>query len=168
MIKKLLNEPIFRYFICVSLAIATIALLPTLPPLSFQEDKGILYIRSFEMDMQRVVVTQTELASGAKQVVAEMSVKGLWYCYRAMLILAIISLFFFFSRKGLIFCDLVSILAGAYYVLLIYYAMRISDLQFATLTPTLTVVLPALTIQAMILARRCIVRSLQEESEEED
>ena len=120
------------------------------------------------MDMQRVVVAQTELATGAKQVVAEMSVKGLWYCYRAMLILAIISLFFFFSRKGLIVCDLVSILAGAYYVLLIYYAMQISDLQFATLTPTLTVVLPALTIQAMILARQCIVRSLQEESEEED
>ena len=59
-------------------------------------------------------------------------------------------------------------LAGLYYVLIIYYATRISDLHFATLSPTLMAVLPAIVMQCMILIRANVARAVLMENENEE
>ena len=50
------------------LAIGASALLFVAPPFHFQEDKGIIYVRSFSMDQTTFVVTQTEISTNMQQV----------------------------------------------------------------------------------------------------
>ena len=167
-IYKILKEPLFRHFIFVLVAIVAVALLPSKPIFSFQSDKGILYERSFSMDRHQFVVTQTDLATGAEHVTATMSVNGLYYCYLGMLFGSIACLFGFFSRKGIKICHFVIAVAGVYYGLAIFYALRMTDLHYATLFPTITIILPAIVIQMMLLARRNILRATRNENEEGD
>lgn len=167
-IYKILKEPLFRHFIFVLAAIVAVALLPSKPIFSFQSDKGIIYERSFSMDRHQFVVTQTDLATGAEHVTATMSVNGLYYCYLGMLLGCIACLFGFFSRKGIKICHFVIAVAGVYYGLAIFYALRMTDLHYATLFPTITIILPAIVIQMMLLARRNILRATRNENEEGD
>lgn len=165
-IYKIRKEPLFRHLLFTFVAIVAVALLPSKPVFSFQSDKGIIYERSFSMDRHQFVVTQTDLATGAEHVTDTMSVNGLYYCYLGMLFGSIVCLFGFFSRKGIKICHFVIAVAGVYYGLAIFYALRMTDLHYATLFPTITIILPAIVIQMMLLARRNILRAPRNEKEE--
>ncbi len=168
-IYKILKEPLVRHFIFVLAAIVATAFLPSKPIFSFQSDKGIIYERSFSMDRHQFVVTQTDLATGAEHVTATMSVNGLYYCYLGMLFGSIACMLCFFSRRKTVkVCHFVIAVAGLYYGLAVFYALRIADQYYATLFPTITIILPAIVIQMMLLTRRNILRATREENEEGD
>ena len=154
----------------MAVAIAAAALLGTRPIFNFQSDRGILYTRSFSMEDQKLfVVTQTELRTGAEEVAATMSVKGLYYCSRAMLWGSILCLLCFFSYRGrmsMIYATIAA--AGIFYVLMLVYAMRMSDQHYATLYPNFAAVLPAVVLQAMILVRRNIIAEKVDENNGEE
>ena len=154
---------IFRRWTYMAVAIVAALMLQVKPVFSFQEDKGIIYVRSFTMDQQTFQVTQTEMATGISTVTDTMSVKGFYYCYKAMLWGSILCFLCFFSWKGRIWISFfTAVIAGSYYVLMIYYAVQISDNQFATLYPTWTAILPAIVCQMMLLVRRNVINEIDE------
>ena len=159
----------YRRWLYMILAIVVSALMFKGPVFSFQQDKGILYIRSFAMDQQTFYVIQTDLKTNVEEVVETMSVKGLYYCNWALLTSCIACfLCFFSSRWRMSLCVLAVIFAGAYYIIMIYYAMQITENYFATLTPNLWAVLPAIVLQLMLIVRRNVLRKKLDENENEE
>ena len=144
----------YRRWAYMATAIIASALLTVHPPFSFHSDEGFIYVRSFSMTLQEVIVTQTELKTGIVHDTEHISVIGLYYCYRAMLIGSFLCLLCFIhvrARKVMAYLTIAA--AVAYYVLLIIYALQISG-HYATLAPTWTVFLPAIVLEVMALLVR--------------
>ena len=159
----------YRRWLYMIIAIAASALLMLRPVLSFQEDKGIKYVRSFSMDPKTFYVTQTELGTGAEQVTATMSVKGLYYCNWAMLCGCILCFLCFWNDTWRILLAIITaFIAGAYYVFMVYYALRMADNHYATLYPNLMALLPAVVLQMMVFLRQNIIKTIVAESDEEE
>lgn len=167
--KSIIPPRMIRRWIYMSIAIIAAALLGTRPVFNFQSDTGILYTRSFSMaDQKQFVVTQRELSTGAEEVAAIMSVKGLYYCSKAMLWGSMLCLLCFFSYRGrmtLIFVTVAA--AGLFYILMIVYAIRMTDQHYATLYPNFAAIWPAIVLQAMLLTRSNMIREKIDEADEE-
>ena len=167
--KSIIPPRMLRRWIYMSIAIIAAALLGTRPVFNFQSDTGMLYTRSFSMeDQKQFVVTQRELSTGAEEVAAILSVKGLYYCSKAMLWGSILCLLCFFSYRGrmtLIFVTVAA--AGLFYILMIVYAIRMTDQHYATLYPNFAAIWPAIVLQAMLLTRSNMIREKIDEADEE-
>lgn len=155
----------YRRWAYMVVAICSSLMLFTHPIFNFQEDKGIIYIRSFSMDQQNFYVTQTALSDGQKEITAVMSVKGLYYCNKLMLWSCILCLVCFINTWRALLAFITACIAGSYYVIVIYYASRISDLHYATLSPNWMMIWPAIVFQMMMLTRQNIFRSMVDEAE---
>ena len=106
------------------------------------------------------VVTQTELDTNASQITAAMSVKGLHHCNKVMLWGAILCFLCFFSNRWRVrIAIFTAFVAGAYYVLMVVYALRMADEHYATLYPNIMAVLPAIVCQMMVLTRHNVLQS---------
>ena len=166
---SLIPPRMLRRWLYMAVAIIAAATLGTRPVFNFQSDTGILYTRSFSMeDQKQFVVTQRELSTGAEEVAAIMSVKGLYYCSKAMLWGSILCLLCFFSYRGrmtLIFVTVAA--AGLFYILMIVYAIRMTDQHYATLYPNFAAIWPAIVLQAMLLTRSNMIREKIDEADEE-
>ena len=159
----------YRRWLYMVLAIAASVVLLVRPVFSFQEDKGIKYVRSFSMTQKTFYVTQTDLKNGASEVTARMSIKGLYYCAWVLVICcAACMLTMFNDRRRMGWCVIAAFVAGAYYVLMVYYAMRMSGDHYATLYPNFYALLPALVMQFMLLVRRSVARTIMEANEDEE
>lgn len=167
--KSIIPPRMLRRWIYMSIAIIAAALLGTRPVFNFQSDTGMLYTRSFSMaDQKQFVVTQREFSTGAEEVAAILSVKGLYYCSKAMLWGSILCLLCFFSYRGrmtLIFVTVAA--AGLFYILMIVYAIRMTDQHYATLYPNFAAIWPAIVLQAMLLTRSNMIREKIDEADEE-
>ena len=158
----------YRRWIYMAVAILASALLFTRPVFRFENDKGIIYVRSFEMDKTHFWVTQTELNTGIEHVTAVMSVKWLYRINKAMLWGCIICLLCFWNNGWRFWIALITAcIAGAYYLFMAYYAMKISEDHYATLYPTLMAFLPAIVLQMMVLVQQNIRRDGMYRDEEE-
>jgi len=156
----------YRRWIYMVIAIAASALLFQRPVFDFQEDKGIIYIRSFSMDQHTFYVTQTDLKTGQQEITETMSVNMLYICNKLMLWSCIICLLWFFSRRGRMWIALITaLIAGAYYLLMAYYAVKMSDMHYVTLYPHLISALPAVVIEMMILLRHNLIHAGIDEDE---
>ena len=112
--------------------------------------------------VKEFVEWRTDLQTGAKHVENTLSVWGLYSCYLVMLCGSIACLLCFFDNYlRFLFCTLVILAAGVYYVLIMYYAIRISDEFYATFYPTLTIICPAVVLLAMAWVRKDIIRNSQ-------
>ena len=150
----------YRRWIYMVIAIAASAFLFQRPVFDFQDDKGIIYIRSFSMDQTTFYVTQTDLKTGQQEITETMSVRLLYYCNKLMLWGCILCLLCFFSDQGRMWITLITaLIAGAYYILMAYYAIKMSDLHYVTLYPHLISALPAIVIEMMILIRHNLIHA---------
>ena len=151
---------LLRRWTYMIIAIVASLVLFTKPVLNFQDDKGIIYIRSFSMDEQTFYVTQTTLDNRVPEVTATMSIIGLYYCNKAMLWGCILCLLCFFSNRWrIVLATTTAIISGFYYVILAYYAIKMSDNHYATLYPNFMVIWPAIVCQMMVLTRQNVVKS---------
>ena len=158
--QKYLRMAMYRRWVYMAVAITISALLLNRSVFNFQDDKGIIYVRSFSMNQMEFTVTQTELETGLAHEWTTMSTAGLYYCDKAMLWGSILCLLCFFSDRWRIWiATLTAFIAGAYYIILIYYAMKISDLHYATFYPNFMVFMPAIVCQMMVLTRQNVIRS---------
>ena len=167
--KSIIPPRMLRRWIYMSIASIAAALLGTRPVFNFQSDTGMLYTRSFSMeDQKQFVVTQRELSTGAEEVAAILSVKGLYYCSMEMRWGSILCLLCFFSYRGrmtLIFVTVAA--AGLFYILMIVYAIRMTDQHYATLYPNFAAIWPAIVLQAMLLTRSNMIHEKIDEADEE-
>lgn len=158
--KKRALQSLYRRLAYMGVAIIASMVLFTRPVFSFQDDRGIKYVRSFTMTDTDFFVTQTELDSNISHTTATMSIRGLYYCNQVMLWGAILCLLCFFSNEWRVrIATLTAFFAGVYYVIMVYYAIRIADEQYATLYPNLMAFLPAVVCQMMILTRQNVLQS---------
>ncbi len=154
---------ILRRWVYMVIAIVAALMLEVKPVFSFQEDKGIIYVRSYAMDQKTFIMTETEMATGASSVAGAMSVKWLYRCYQAMLVGCVLCFLCFFSWKGRVWIAFfTAVIAGSYYLLMIFYAVKISDNFFATLYPNYMAIMPAITCQMMLLVRRNVLNEVDE------
>ena len=140
-------------------AILASALLFVRPVFNFQDDKGIIYVRSFSMDQKTFYVTQTDMKTGKAEITATTSVKWLYLCNKAMLWGSILCFLCFFSNPLRVFITyFVAVASGGYYLLMVYFAMKLSDMHYTTLYPNYMAVLPAIVCLMMILTGRNVIR----------
>ena len=159
---------IYRRWAYMLIAILASAVLFVKPVFTFQSDKGILYVRSFSMDQQTFYVTQTSLSDGVAEITDTMSVKWLYYLNKVMLWGSILCfLCFFHSKVRILLTYLVAGSAGAYYVMMMYYALQISDLHYATLSPNYMAILPAIICYCMIMTGRNVIQDTVAQADEE-
>jgi len=138
------------------------------PVFNFQEDKGIIYVRSFSMDQKTFFVTQTDLKTGASEITATTSVEWLYYCNKAMLWGSILCLLCVFSdRIRMVIAYITTVISGFYYVLIVYYAMKLADLHYTTLYPNYMIILPAIVCAMLILTSRNIIKTHVERADRE-
>jgi hypothetical protein len=148
----------YRRWAYMLIAIAAAAFMFTRPVFNFQEDKGIIYVRSFSMDQKMFYVTQTEIKTGAQEITAVSSVKYLYYCNKAMLWGSIICFLCFFSNPlRLTITYIVAVISGLYYVALVYYAIKLSDWHYATLYPNFMVIFPGIVCAMMVLTGKNVI-----------
>lgn len=151
------EKAMYRRWVYMAVAIIAAVVLLHHPVCNFLDDKGILYVRSFSMTQEQFVVTQTDLATNISSTTATMSVKGLYYCIKAMIVGVILCFLCFFSDKWRIIIAVVTaFIAGFYYVFLVYYISKIADLHYATVYPNFMAILPAVVCQMMLLVRKNI------------
>ena len=149
-----------RRLVYMIVAIAASWLMFLHPVFNFQDDKGIIYVRSFSMDQKMFYVTQTDIKTGAAETTAMTSVAWLYYCNKAMLWGSILCLLCVFSdRLRIAISYITTVVSGFYYVLIVYYAMKLSDLHYTTLYPNYMIVLPAIVCAMMILTSRNIIHT---------
>ena len=153
----------YRRWAYMAVAILAAVVLLERPVFNFQEDKGIKYVRSFSMTQTEFLVTQTDLNSRVSEITASMSIKGLYYCNKVMLWGAILCFLCFFSNGWRIrIAVFTAFTAGFYYLLMIYYAIQMADLHYATLYPNFIAILPAIVCQMMVLTRHNVIQYIVE------
>ena len=119
------------------------------------------------MDQKTFYVTQTTLSDHVPEVTATMSIAGLYWCNKAMLWGSILCLLCFFSNRWrILIATVTAVLAGAYYVLMVYYAMKMSDDHYATLYPNFMVIWPAIVCQFMVLTRQNVIKQIHDQADE--
>lgn len=138
------------------------------PVFNFESDKGIIYTRSFSMDQKTFYVTQTDLKTGVPEITATTSVIWLYRCNKVMLWGSILCLLCFFSdRLRLAISYITTVSSGFYYVLVVYYAMKLADLHYTTLYPNYMIILPGIVCAMMILTSRNVIKSRVESADRE-
>ena len=151
----------YRRWAYMIITIVSSLLLFLHPVFNFQEDKGIIYIRSFSMDQQNFYVTQTDLKTGAAEITSTTSVKWFYYFNQAMLWGSILCFLCFFSNQlRITIAYLTAVLAGSYYILVMYYAMMLSDLHYTTLYPNFMVILPGIVCAMMLLTSKNVIQTI--------
>jgi len=160
MINKRANT-MHKRLIYLAVAIIASAVLFLKPVFSFQDDSGIKYVRHFSMTNTDFVETLTPFDTTTHASIVKMPVRGLLYCNILMLCGSILCLLSFFDeQKQIWICIITSVFVGAYYVMMIWYAIRISDVFFATLYPNYMAILPIVVLQMMLMTRREIVHEM--------
>ena len=157
------------------IAIGASYLLIDIPTLSFQSDTGIIYVRDYSMTTELFSVTQTDMETGAREVVESMSVRGFKFSAYAMLIFSGLAFLCFFNTMWRsVLCVLAASSAGVYYLLMVYYAIQIAENHMATIYPNWGAILPFLVILMMEMVRKDTIHSLMsrvasdDEAEDED
>ena len=149
----------YRRWAYIAIALTAVCLLRITPLFTFATDKGILYDRSFTMDLHEFQVIQTTLDTNVHQVWGTISVNGLYVLQQIMFWALIVCFVVFFPTWVRWYLSMgIAITGGAFYVLMIIYAQRITDLEYATLAPSWGAFLPAVVITMMILLNRNVAK----------
>lgn len=161
------NRAMYRRWIYMAVALVAAVVLLHQAPCSFLDDKGIIYVRSFSMTQEVFTVIQTNLQTNIGNETTTMSVIGLHYCIKAMIYGIILCFLCWFSdRWRVAIAVLTAIIAGCYYVILVYYISKIADQYYATVYPNIVAILPAIVCQMMLLVRSNIINEVTADTEE--
>ena len=156
---KIRRFAMYRRLAYMAIALTAVCLMRVAPVFSFSTDKGIIYDRSFTMDLHEFKVIQTTLDTNIPYVWETMSVNGLYVVQQILFWAIIVCMLVFYPTKVRWYLSLgIAATGGVFYFLLIHYALRISDLQYATLAPTWVAFLPAVVIAMMILLNRNVAK----------
>jgi len=151
------------------LAIVASVLLLNKPVLSFLDEPGLENVRTYRMTPSRFEVHHIEMATGLDKLMGAMSVKGLYYGAWAILLGCIACALLYEShRTRIIVCSITAFLAGAYYMIMIYYAIRLSQKFFLIIYPNWITLLPLVVLITMLFIRNETVRKLIDAQQDAD
>ena len=143
------------------LAIVSSVLMLTQPVFNFLDEKGLENFRIYKMTPHRFEVHHIEMATGIDKLMGTMSVDGLFYSALAVLIGCVVCTVFYSShRLRILFSSITAFLAGAYYLIMVFYAIRLSQTFFLVLYPNWIAILPTVILITMLSIRKETVRKL--------
>ena len=157
-VKNIFKNALFRKWAYMLLAIIASCTMLTHPVCNFLDDKGIIYVRSFSMTQTEFKVTQTELQSNVSYVTDTMPVTGLLYIIIAMIIGSVLCFICFLDDQWrIVLATTTAVIAGFYYIFLIYYILKMTEDYYATVYPNAMAILPAIVSWLMIFTRKIVV-----------
>lgn len=158
-IKKKLH-PLFRWGRLV-LAIAASILLLNKPVFNAIDEKGLENLRTYKITTRTFEVHHIDYATGLDKLMGTMSLKGLFYGAWAILLGCVVcTLFYGNLQVRILAASITAILAGSYYLLMVYYAIQLSQKFYLIFYPNLIALLPAVILIIMLYIRNYTVRIL--------
>ena len=151
------------------LAIVSSIILLNKPVFNFIDERGLENTRTYVMTTRMFEVHHIEMATGIDKLMWTMSVKGLFYGALAILIGCIVCALLYESHRiRILISSITAFMAGAYYLLIGYYAIRLSQEFCLILYPNWVALLPAIVLVTMLSIRNSTVRKLMEVKQDED
>ena len=137
------------------LAIVSSIILLNKPVFNFIDEKGIVSVKTYKITTRTFEMHYVDMKTGLDELVGAMSISGLFYGALAIMVGCFLCALLYESHRiRILLSSITAFMAGAYYLLMAYYAMKISDLHYATLYPTVMAILPAIVLQMMVLVQR--------------
>ena len=151
------------------LAIVSSIILLNKPVFNFIDEKGLENTRTYIMTTRTFEVHHIEMATGIDKLMGTMSVKGFFYGALAMLIGSVVcTIFYSLHRFRILISTITAFLAGTYYLLMMYYAIRLSQEFFLILYPNWIALLPVVVLVTMLWIRKDTLRRLIDAVQDED
>ena len=151
------------------LAIVSSIILLNKPVFNFIDEKGIENTRTYVMTTRTFEVHHIEMATGIDKLMGTMSVKGFFYGALAILIGCVVcTVFYSFHRFRILISTITAFAAGTYYMIMMYYAIRLSQEFFLILYPNWVALLPVVVLVTMLWIRKDTLRRLIDAKQDED
>ena len=151
------------------LAIVSSILLLSKPVFNFVDEKGLVSVKTYKITPRTFEMHYVNMTTGLDELIGAMSISGLFYGALAILIGCVACALLYEShRLRILSASITAFLAGAYYLLIGYYAIRLSQEFFLILYPNWVALLPLVVLVTMLLIRNDTVRRLMEVKQDED
>lgn len=158
--KRRVNRQV-RKWVRLVLAIVASVFLLNKPVFSFPDEIGLEHVRTHTMTPHRFERHHIEMATGIDKLVGAMSVKGLYYCAIAIFIGCIACVVVYESHQlRIISSTITACFAGVYYLLMFYYAIKLTEKFFLMLYPNFYALLPLIVLICMLSIRKETVHRL--------
>ena len=151
------------------LAIVSSIILLNKPVFNFIDEKGLVSVKTYKITTRTFEMHYVNMTTGLDELVGAMSISGLFYGALAILIGCVACALLYEShRLRILSASITAFMAGAYYLLIGYYAIRLSQKFFLILYPNWVALLPAIVLVTMLWIRNSTVRKLMEVKQDED
>ena len=151
------------------LAIVSSIILLNKPVFNFIEEKGIVSVRTFKITTRTFEMHYVDMKTGLDELVGAMSISGLFYGALAIMVGCFLCALLYESHRiRILISSITAFMAGAYYLLIGYYAIRLSQEFCLILYPNWVALLPAIVLVTMLWIRNSTVRKLMEVKQDED
>ena len=151
------------------LAIVSSILLLSKPVFNFVDEKGLVSVKTYKITPRTFEMHYVNMTTGLDELVGAMSISGLFYGALAILIGCVACALLYEShRLRILSASITAFMAGAYYLLIGYYAIRLSQEFCLILYPNWVALLPLVVLVTMLLIRNDTVRRLMEVKQDED
>ena len=151
------------------LAIVSSIILLNKPVFNFIDEKGIVSVKTYKITTRTFEMHFVDMKTGLDELVGAMSVKGLFYGALAILLGCIVCTLFYEDLEiRILSASITAFMSGAYYLLIGYYAIRLSQEFCLILYPNWVALLPAIVLVTMLWIRKDTLRRLIDAKQDED
>ena len=151
------------------LAIVSSIILLNKPVFNFIEEKGIVSVRTYKITTRSFEMHYVDMKTGLDELVGAMSISGLFYGALAIMVGCFLCALLYESHRiRILISSITAFMAGAYYLLIGYYALRLSQEFCLILYPNWIALLPIVVLVTMLWIRKDTLRRLIDAKQDED
>ncbi len=167
--KKQKRNRMIRKWGRLVLAIVSSILLLSKPVFNFVDEKGLVSVKTYKITPRTFEMHYVNMTTGLDELVGAMSISGLFYGALAILIGCVACALLYEShRLRILSASITAFMAGVYYLLIGYYAIRLSQEFCLILYPNWVALLPLVVLVTMLVIRNDTVRRLMEVKQDAD
>ena len=151
------------------LAIVSSIILLNKPVFNFIDEKGLVSVKTYKITTRTFEMHYVDMKTGLDELVGAMSVKGLFYGALAILLGCIVCTLFYEDLEiRILSASITAFMSGAYYLLIGFYAIRLSQEFCLILYPNWVALLPVVVLVTMLWIRKDTLRRLIDAVQDED
>lgn len=151
------------------LAMVSSILLLSKPVFNFVDEKGIISVKTYKITTRTIEMHHVDMKTGLDELVGAMSISGLFYGALAIMVGCFLCALLYESHRiRILISSITAFMAGAYYLLIGYYVLRLSQEFCLILYPNWVALLPVVVLVTMLSIRNSTVRKLMEVKQDKD
>ena len=151
------------------LAIVSSIILLNKPVFNFIDEKGIVSVKTYKITTRTFEMHYVNMTTGLDELVGAMSISGLFYGALAIMVGCFLCALLYESHRiRILISSITAFMAGAYYLLIGYYAIRLSQEFCLILYPNWVALLPVVVLVTMLWIRKDTLRRLIDAVQDED